>query len=258
MAREKQTEEHDPNLGPAVTAVHIGGESILDRLIPHMKKIVVAAIALTVILSVYFGMRWWKHRKQAKSTDLLARALEVGDREIKAEAPTPTLPGAPAADEEETFPTYAARAEATVAALRKAGQTRPAASLYEAQLLVQANKLDEALEIYRRVGKGTGTDAAIAREGVGIVLETKAAASKDAAEQQKLLEEALAAFRAIQPDDKGPRRDYSLYHEARVLQEMGKSADAIAALKKAQEVTPDSQLKPLIEQRLATLGAEGT
>lgn len=254
MAREKEP-EHDPNLGPAVASVHVGGESLADRLMPHMKKFVVAAIALTLILSAYFGMRWWKHRKEAQSTDRLARALEVGGREIKAAEDMPPIPDPAAVDEPETFPSYAARAEATLAQLKKVGQTRGAASLYEAQLLVQANKLDEALALYKKLGAGASTDAAIAREGVGVVLETKAGATKDAAEHQKLLEEALAAYRSIQTDDKGPRRDYSLYHEARVLEEMGKPADAITALKKAQEVTPDSQLKPLIEQHLATLGA---
>lgn len=260
MAREKNP-EHDPNLGPAVAAVHIGGESILDRLVPHMKKIAIAAVALTVILAGYFGMRWWKHRKAEQATGTLARALEVGARRIEPPEAAPPIvdPAALPEDKEETFPTYATRAEATLAQLRKAGQVRGAASLYEAQLLVQAGKLDEALAIYRKVGAGKSTDAAIAREGVGVVLETKAGAAKDPAERQKLLDEALAAFRAVQTDDKGPRRDYGLYHEARVLEALGKPADAITALKKAQEVTPDSQLKPLIEQHLATLGAgQGT
>lgn len=259
MAREKKQDEHDPNLGPEVQAVHIGGESILDRIIPHMKKIIVFAVAVTVILSVYFGMRWWKHRKQARSTDALARAMEIGEREIGMEMPIldPTAP--PPDPAEKKFPDHAARAAATAAAMSKAGQTRGAASLYEAQLLIQANKLDEALAIYRRISKGKSEDAAIAREGIGVALETKAGAAKDPAERQKLLEEALAAYRAIQTDDKGPRRDYALYHEARVLEALGKPAEAIAALKKLKEVTPDSQLEPLVEQHLATLGAgEGT
>lgn len=259
MAREKKTEEHDPNLGPEVQAVHIGGDSILDRLLPHVKKIVVFAVAVTVILSIYFGMRWWKHRKQARSTDALARAFEIGEREVGPEMPVldPTAPPIP--DEDKPYATHAARAEAMLAKLQKVGQTRGAASLYEAQLLIQANKLDEALAIYKRVGAGKSIDAAIAREGVGVVLETKAGAAKDAAERQKLLEEALVAYRAIQTDDKGPRRDYSLYHEGRVLEAMGKSVEAIAAFKKLKEVSPDSQLQPLAEQHLAVLGvSEGT
>jgi hypothetical protein len=258
MARAKKTDEHDPNLGPEVQSVHIGGDSILDRIVPHVKKIVVFAVAVTVILSIYFGMRWWKHRKQSRSTDALARAFEVGEREVGPEMPI-LDPTAPPGDEPRPFATHGERAEATLAALRKVGQTRGAASLYEAQLLMQANKLDEALAIYRRVGAGKSTDAAIAREGVGVVLETKAGAATDAAERQRLLDEALTAYRAIQTDDKGPRRDYSLYHEGRVLEAMGKSVEAIAAFKRLKEVTPDSQLQPLAEQHLAVLGvSEGT
>jgi hypothetical protein len=36
---------------------------------------------------------------------------------------------------------------------------------------------------------------------------------------------------------------------------MGKGADAVAVFQKALTVTPDTQLKPLIEERLAALGA---
>ncbi len=247
-------EEHDPTLGPQVQAVHIGGESLLDRLIPHMKKIVVLAIGGTVVLCIFFGVRWWKHRKAEQATNQLALALERGSvMVIPGYEPDPA--DATSKDIPTTYGSYAKRAEETLAGLQKAGQVRGAASLYEAQLLVQTGKLDEALAIYKRVGAGTSTDAAVAREGVGVVLETKASTAQDKAEQQRLLEEALAAYRAVQADDAGPRRDYALYHEGRVLESMGKTSDAVAVLQKALVVAPETQLKPLIEQRLAALGA---
>jgi len=252
MARKE--EEHDPTLGPQVQAVHIGGESILDRLVPHMKKIVVIVVSGTVVLTIFFGIRWWKHRKAEKATNHLAHALERGQvMVIPGFEPDPIDPKSK--DLPETYGSYAKRAEDTLAGLKKSGQVRGAASLYEAQLLIQTNKLDEALAIYKRVGAGTSSDAAVAREGVGVVLETKAAATKDPAEQKRLMDEALAAFRAVQTDDKGPRRDYALYHEGRVLASMQKGAEAIAAFQKALTVVPDTQLKPLIEQQLAALGA---
>jgi tetratricopeptide (TPR) repeat protein len=253
MARKKD-EEHDPNLGPQIAAVHIGGDSILDRLVPHMKKIVFVIVGGTVVLTIFFGARWWKQRKAEKATDKLAHALERGSvMVIPGFEPDPADPKSK--DMPETYGSYAKRAEDTLAQLKKSGQVRGAASLYEAQLLIQAGKLDDALAIYKKVGAGTSSDAAVAREGVGIVLETKAAAAKDPAEHQRLMDEALAAFRAVQPDDKGPRRDYGLYHEGRVLQGMGKAADAVAVFQKALTVAPDTQLKPLIEERLAALGA---
>lgn len=255
MARKE--EEHDPTLGPQVQAVHIGGESILDRIVPHMKKIVVIVVGGTVVLTIFFGVRWWKHRKAEKSTNHLAHALERGQvMVIPGFEPDPIDPRSK--DLPETYGSYAKRAEDTLAGLKKAGQVRGAAALYEAQLLIQTNKLDEALAIYKRVGAGTSSDAAVAREGVGVVLETKAAVTKDAAEHQRLMDEALAAYRAVQTDDKGPRRDYALYHEGRVLESMQKGPEAIAAFQKALTVVPDTQLKPLIEQRLAALGAGET
>ncbi len=258
MARDKEP-EHDPTLGPAVTPVHIGGDSILDRVIPHMKKIVLVAVGGTVVLAIFFGLRWWKQRNAEQATGKLAHALEIGSTMvIPGYEPDPADPASDPKQAAETYPSYAKRAEVTLAGLKKAGQVRGAAALYEAQMLVQVGKLDDALAIYKRIGRGTSSDAAVAREGVGVVIEARAATAK-AADRQQLLEDALAAYRAIQPDDKGPRRDYSLYHEARVLESLGKSADAVTALKKALSVMPDSQLKPLIEQRLAALGSgEGT
>lgn len=254
MARKKDDEAHDPNLGPQVQAVHIGGESIVDRLVPHMKKIVFILVGGTVVLTLFFGIRWWKHRKAEKATDKLAHALERGQvMVIPGYEPDPADPKSK--DLPETYGSYAKRAEDTLAALKKSGQVRGAAALYEAQLLIQTGKLDDALAIYKKVGAGTSTDAVVAREGVGVVLETKAGAAKDPAEHQRLMDEALAAYRAVQTDDKGPRRDYGLYHEGRVLASMGKNAEAAAALQKALTVVPDTQLKPLIEQRLAELGA---
>ncbi len=251
MAIEK--EEHDPSLGLQVTPVHVGGDSLLDRLVPHIKKVALALVAAAVVLTVFFLWRWWQHREAEQATEHLARALELGDRAV---IPLDMDLGDKMP---EHYKSQADRAQATLGELGKAGEVRDAAALYEAQILVQAGKLDEALARYRRLGGAAGLDGAIAREGVGVVLETQAAAAKDPAQRQKLLEEALAAFRAVQADDKGPRRDYALYHEARMLEAMGKPGDAVAPLKKALVVAPESALRSVIEMRLSALGAsEGT
>lgn len=237
----------DPSLGPSVTPVHIGGDSIVDRLLPHVKKIAAAAGALVVIIAAFYSWRWYKHAQEEKATTALVKGLELGDRAVVAE-PKPD-------DTEPSYKTYGERAEATIAALAKAGQARGAAALFEANQLLIAGKLDAALAAFRKLGAGDGDDAVLAREGVGVVLETQAAAAKDAATKQQLLEQALAAFRAVQPDDKGLRRDYALYHEARVLSAMGKAAEAAAPLTRALELVPDTALKQDIENQLAVLGA---
>lgn len=255
MAR-KQEEEHDPTLGPQVTAVHIGGDSILDRLVPHIKKIAVAVGVVLVILTVVFTWRWYKHSKQEDSTRALVKALDVTERPImSAEI---ELPPEIAALQPPSWGSHAERSEKGLGALGGVGQARGAAALVEASLLVTGNKLDEALAIYRKHAGLKTEDGVIAREGVGVVLETQAAAAKDPAQAQKLKEDALTAFRAMQPDPKGLRRDYALYHEARVLESMQRGPEAIAALQRALTDVPDSALKAQIENRLAMLGGSPT
>jgi len=248
--------EHDPTLGPAVTPVHIGGDSILDRLAPHIMKIGVALLAVILILTVAFSYRWYKRSKQEKSTARLVKAIEIGDADVV--PPEIDLSAIPGQKDKITYKTYPERAQATLDVLSRVGEARGAASLYEAGLLVTAGKLDQALAIYKRAAAGSGEDAILAREGVGVILENQAVAATDQAQKQKLFEEALTAFRAVQPDDKGLRRDWALYHEARVLEHMGKFGEAIAQLKHALEIAPETSLKPQIENRLAVLGASAT
>ena len=251
MARDKNTPEpHDPSLGPAVAAVHVGGESIVDRLLPHAKKIGLALLGAALLVTAVFTWRYFAHRKQERSTARMVKALDLAERKVF--DPDPTTPQPPI--EEEIFKSQAERADAVRAAMAKVGPARDAASMVEAQLLLRTGKLDEALAIYRAKAKGSGIDALIAREGIGIALEQQASAAKDQGERQKLLEESLAAFRSIQPDDKGLRRDYALYHEGRILEALGKPDEAKAALQKALEVVPDTTLEPAIKVHLSSLG----
>lgn len=250
----------DPTLGINPQAVNVGGESILERLAPHIKKIGVALLALVLVLTAVFSYRWYKRSQEEKATARLFRAVELAEVPVIPPSVDLTDPATPPkaadkkSDKPESYATYGERATASLDALAKAGGARGAASVYEAGLLVAAGKLDQALAIYRKVGATTGDDAVLAREGVGIVLETQGIASKDAAQKQKLLEEALVAFRSVQPDPLGLRRDYALYHEARVLEALGKGNEAIAPLQAALALE-HTALKSLIENRLAALGA---
>lgn len=251
MAREQnQPEEHDPTLGPVVSAVHVGGESILDRLLPHVKKIALALVGAALLVTAIFTYRYVQHRKAERSTTRVVKALELAERQVFID--DPTVPQPPI--DEEVFKTETERSEAVLGALAKAGEARGAVALVEAQNLLRDGKLDQALALYRKHSKASGIDSLIAREGVGIALEAQAGAAKDPAARQKLLEDALAAFQAIQPDDKGPRKDYALYHSARILEALGKPTEAAAALQQALTAVPDTTLEPVIKNRLSALG----
>jgi len=244
------------------TPVVIGGDSLLDRLRPHVKKIAVGAAALAVVLTVYFTWAWFRERSAVASTAKLSDGLASLRHPVVPPPPEPKEPkdskepqDEPPASQEPSFASYKEQAEATLAGLSSAGGATDSARLLEARLLLTAGKLDDAEAAYRRLSSGRSLDAVLAREGLGYVAEARAATAKDENERQRLLEATLTAFRAVQPDDKGLRRDYALYHEARILALLGKRAEARAALEKALELVPDTDLELDIQQRLAQLDA---
>ena len=228
--------------------VQVGGESLLDRLLPHMKKIMWSLIAITAVLTVYFTIRHFQDAKKEKQTEKLENVLDVSERQVRppGEAPDPKA-------KEETFADNKERANAVLDALAKAG-TDAAGSTYRASMLVQAGKLDDAIAEYKKAQSGTSIEAVLAREGLGIALEMKAEDSQDATARQKGLEDALAAFKSMQPDPNGPRYAFSLYHQGRILGIMGKKDEAKALLEKAKDAGKGTEVVELADQRIASLG----
>ena len=242
--KDEKKPANQPGFDPK--PVQLGGESLLDRLLPHMKKIVIAIGITAAILTVIFTIRHFKERGRQKETAKLNKVIEVQDREVR---PAGTEPDKDA--KKITYANHKERAQAALDALTKSGAS--VSGTYRGSLLMQAGKVDEAIAVYRKAQSGKSLDAVLAREGLGIALETKASAEKDAAARQKGLEEALAAFQSMQPDEKGPRYAYALYHQGRILALLGKNAEAKTQLEKAKELGADTDLPDLIDQRLASL-----
>jgi hypothetical protein len=235
----------DEPAGVNPQAVYVGGESIADRILPHLKKILIGVIALAVVISAFFAYRYYQKSKAEKATDAVLTAMEEGKRDIEA---TPAPEPEPGDDEnvEVTYASRAERAEAVLAAMAKAkGDPRTGVALYEAAQLLEAGRLDEAAAAYGKLATRAGLEGVLAREGQGFV-----------AEARPDLDAALEAFRAMQTDDAGPRRSFALYHEGRILAMQKKTDEARTvletALDKAKE-TGDSGLAELIEARLIQL-----
>lgn len=228
--------------------VHIGGESLLDRLLPHMKQIIIAIAVVSVVLVVIFTIRWFRERGQIADTKKLDHVLDVAREPIrgKDEKPDPQTP---------SFGDAKERGQAVLAEMAKQG-TDATGHAFRGGQLMDAGKIDDAIAEYRQ---GTGDkmiEGVLCREGLGIALETKALAEKDNAARQKGLEEALAAFTAMQPDEAGMRRAYALYHQGRIQQTLGKRAEAKALFEKAKAaIKSDDDLARLVTKRLAALGA---
>lgn len=240
-------------------SVQVGGESFLDRLLPHMKKIVVSIIVIAVVLTGVFGYRSYQEGKKEKATDKVVEVMDVAERPVRP-------PGMAADPKEKSFADSKERANAVLDAIAK--QDAQIGHAVRGNLLVEAGRLDEAITEFKLGQEAETVDGVLCREGIGLALEAKASAEKDAAARQKGLEDALNAFKTMQPDDAGPRRAYALYHQGRILQLLGKTADAKAAYEKAKELAKGTDLEPderelmtnprlprLIDSRLDALGA---
>lgn len=244
MAEESKTPTPHPD---TVKPVHIGGESFADRVLPHMKKIMVAIGVIVVILVVVFTARWISERGRAKETAKLANSIAIAAQQVRA-------PGEEAKPGDNTYASSKERAAAVLDSLTK-HPSELSSENYLAATAFQAEQYDVAIGAFRKSVGAAGLDGVLAREGLTLALEAKATAEKDAAAKQKGLEEALTAARAIQPDANGPRRAYALYHEARLLVLLGKNAEAKALFEKVKTMGDGTELSQLAEARLAALEA---
>jgi tetratricopeptide (TPR) repeat protein len=261
VAKKKKAETEDPGVKPE--AVHIpGGESLADRIIPHLKKIFVSVIVITVILVGFFSYRCVKYKGLESDTASLSSAMEVLNRDVvpppeagsgsgsgsgsDAVVPTPV----PDPKKPQTFASYRERAETGLKKL-----SGPVGSVFRGNLLLEAGKLDQAEAAYKQVANRKDLEGVLAREGLGFVAEARAHAATDAGEREKLLQAALATFQQITTADDQLHAEYRHYHAGRILVLLDKRAEATTALEKAREIAPESELAPLIEMRLAQLEA---
>lgn len=246
-----------PPGGPATPAeppkpVHIGGESLFDRIRPHAKMLAIITGAGVVILLVLVGIAEIRKAGRHGETEKVDRVLVVAQKPIrgKDDKPDPRQP---------SFADPKERAGAVLDALAKQ-DAEAAGPAFRAGMLLDAGRIDEAIATYRTGMSGNTIEAVLCREGLGLALEAKAAADKDSAARQKGFEDALAAFVAMQPDEAGPRRAYALYHQGRMQLLLGKRDEARTLFEKAKTTNNnvDAEIDDLIEKRLAALGASSS
>lgn len=243
---------HEPD--EFVQTVH----SLSDRLLPHVWKFVAVGVLLLLALSVWKVLDW-RHNKKAKSaTSAYFSAMKIVDAPIVgADDVKPAVETLSFASEEE-------RGKASLAALSSLSKKHDdialakLANLHEAKLMLKAGRYDEAQAMYQKFAASKAPEPLrlTALEGVGYSLEAKAMANEDASARQTGLQAALQAFEQLQPNKDGSMRDYSLYHQGRILIAMGKVDEGIAKFKELTAEQPDSELTVSVENRLASLGAE--
>lgn len=249
----------------------------MDRVVkamqPYVKQIVIGTSVIAVVLVAFFSWQWWNQRKEAAATELFEKALvhaqvpvlsvdapaDDKDGEDGADkAAEPELPDRDGDGVPDEYHTLAQRAEAALVHLdsleAEYGSTKVAAQarLLRAKLLYDAGRHADAETTYRAFLADADSDhqRRIARVGLGYSIEAQAQGETPDADQ---LRRAQAVFKEIQSADEGPGKDLALYHEARILAELGEPDKAIAALEKALEVAPESDIRYDINMRLVLL-----
>ncbi len=240
-----------------------GVNSFLGKLKPFAKQLVIGAIVLLVFVTgaVLYSMH--KQGKEADATTLFNKAVAVYDEPVMSEEDrqllaTLNLPDMP----EKVHPSIKARAEAALVHLDKmrsefdGTDTVESARMFYAAVLYDAERFDDAVAMYQAVAKsGPAAQRPLAREGIGYALEAKALANEDAAARQQGLEAALDAFGKVQPKADGKYRDYTMYHQARVLQSLGRIKEAVDLYNQLLETLPTTLLRTEVNDRLAVLEA---
>lgn len=221
---------------------------------------------LVIAVGATAGILYYLDRQEAtkaKSSDTLMAALKAERGEIIAEGETPDPMAAQAKeiDPLPTFPTFAARADAAVAAYEKVISEHPGtgvailAKLGKAGAYLDKGESDPALALYNEVigtelAKADVDVKARAIEGKGLALELK-----------KDLDGALAAFRDLETADKA-FEDLGKYHQARIHFKKGEKDRAkellLALFKKLELPEADGaprqrQLRVGVEQYLRTI-----
>jgi hypothetical protein len=209
-------------------------EKAQGSIAPYRNKILALLATVIVVLLAVGIYGWWSKQRETAATLGFQRAVETAQARVTGSDPVPALdlPGTPA--DETTFKTSLEKHQATLAALdqlQDGSSVAKHAGLLRAGVLYDLGRFDEAAAAYREVAGLGGALAMIGREGVGLSLEAKALAEKDANARTAGLDAALAEYKQLQPEDKGFYRDMALYHQGRILALKGDKPGAIALFK---------------------------
>ena len=254
MSQTKAPKDAPKKVVPAKAPA--GYSDLAGKVSPHAGKLAAAAGIAILGMGAFVGWRWYTEREAGKATWEFAKVIAKAEAPIKpADAP------ASAEDDRLTFPSAKARAEAALAQLaafeQQHGATEVAdrALLLKGSLLFDLGRWDEAVEQYDRflAKDPAAAQAFVAREGKGYAREAKALSLTDAAQKKAALDQALAAFRDIQTDPKGPFYATAAYHQGRIAALQGQDAAAVDLFKKALAAKPGFALEDQIKGRLAML-----
>ncbi|MBI4509859.1 MAG: tetratricopeptide repeat protein [Deltaproteobacteria bacterium] len=234
----------------------------IKALSPHFKKIAVLAGACALVIAAINIYNSQREKKRVAATRNFGEAMQVLKAPIDPEG-APPVSGKK--DETPRFKTPKERGEAALAkisTLRKehaSAQVALQAQLAEAGVLFDLGRYDEAIAAYKRYLEQADSAQLriVAREGLGLAIEAKALAEKDAKAREAGLSEALKTFEQLQPDENGFYREMALYHQARLKATLGDRAGATALYKQIVDKFPSTWMRAVVTRRMELLEQKG-
>ena len=219
---------------------------VLDALDRNRSRVLLMAAVALLLAVIVGGYIYWRNGQADRAGALLGAAMATAESQI---APAPSLPGATSAAG--TFPTDEARAAAVVAAYNEVitqyPSTRAArvARYHLAGELLDAGRVDEAEQQFRRVADEAGSSLYGPLARLGIAQAQNAAGNTDAA--SVTLTELAASREGLLPVDG------VLMELARTSLKAGRTDDARAAFRRVVDEFPDSAYALDAQQQLTAL-----
>jgi hypothetical protein len=227
-------------------------------------------VAIVVIgLAGALGWTYWQGKRNADASALLGQAFADEHGHVSDKEDDDDQEGTRPAQLYPTFKSIADRRSAAIGKYREVESRYPGtgaailARLAEAGILLDQGDAKAAIEGFDDVkasplAAADGEVRGRALEGEGFAHELLA--ESDATGKSKHLDDALAAFKALEQTDFGELKELGMYHQARVFQAKGDKARAIELLKDVYKRTSEageshkfSYLEFVVEDRLRDL-----
>lgn len=239
-------------------ATAVDADPLLDRATnlsrwaqKNEKAVRYGVLAALLAAAGAFGYVAYEHRREASASAELAKAVtdergRIGDPDKEEDPDRPHDPR-PIFKTNEDRREAALREYRDVEARYRGTGAAILARLSEGSLLLDKSDADGALTAYQEVSTSplARADAEVrgrALEGMGFAYELKAE-GQPADAQKPLLDRAAQEYRELENTDVLGFKEMGMYHQARIQQKEGDSAQAVESLKKLRErlAKPESE-----------------
>ena len=211
----------------------------------HAERVALIGVGAFMVVAAVIVWGHFADQRTGAATALLGQALE---KQAKGIVAAPSADGGATSDD---FHSARERCTVVLGQLDKldkeysGSDAAQAGAIVRAACLLDAGRDEEAEKAYRAYLADASADDPVrflAYEGLGYALERKGK-----------FQEATAEFRGMAREEGSPYRDRAMWHEARMLERLGKPKDALQMYRQILEKFPATTLRDEISTRAGAL-----